>query len=94
MTHLGSISSKCASGDTVNVNNFRVLVQKETLKETGIPVGTVLGHVYVTKSVVTVLLTKSSSSMDIDSSLIHFGDSPVPEEWKERLSQKLSKICR
>lgn len=43
-------------GPAVSVNNFRILVQNQSLKERIIPVGTVMGHMYLTESV-TALLT-------------------------------------
>lgn len=49
----------------------------------------VMGHMYLTGSVTAVPLDKSASS-DFDANLINFGDSPVPQELKERLRQKLS----
>ncbi len=76
-------------GNAVNVNNFRILVQNQSLKETIIPVGTVMGHMYLTESVTVVPPDKSAPS-DFDPNLVNFGDSPVPQELKEWLKQKLS----
>lgn len=76
-------------GHAVNVNNFRILVQNQSLKETTIPVGTVMGHMYLTDSV-TVVPPEKTQAPDFDTDLINFGDSPVSEEWKDRLRQKLS----
>lgn len=72
----------------VNVNNFRILVQNQSLKETIIPVGTVIGHMYLTESVMAVPREKTPPA-SLDTSRVDFGDSPVSEEWKERLKQKL-----
>ncbi|XP_029968702.1 uncharacterized protein LOC115403829 [Salarias fasciatus] len=78
------------SGNAVNVSNFRVLVQNQSLRETVIPEGTVIGRMYLTESVTTVPLQKMTATTDFDKTLINFGDSPVTEEWKERLREKLS----
>lgn len=75
--------------NAVQVNNFRILVQNQSAKETIIPVGTVMGHMYRTESVISMPLPKSEP-LKFESSQISFGDSPVPKEWKERLRQKLA----
>ncbi|KAI3354870.1 hypothetical protein L3Q82_004668 [Scortum barcoo] len=75
--------------EEVNVSYFRVLVQNESLTETVIPVGTVIGHVYLTDAVIPLSPSKTTAT-EFDANLIDFGDSPVSEEWKERLRQKLS----
>ncbi|KAK2918573.1 hypothetical protein Q8A73_002944 [Channa argus] len=46
-------------------------------------------HMYLTESVTAVPLEKTPP-VGFDVSMINFGDSPVSEEWKERLKQKLS----
>ncbi|KAL0157149.1 hypothetical protein M9458_048395, partial [Cirrhinus mrigala] len=73
----------------IEVNQFRVLVRNDTLKEKSIPTGTVLARVYATD---TVRETRSVSNVPrvIDPKLFDFGNSPVSQEWKARLSQKLS----
>lgn len=76
-------------GPAVTVNNFRILVQNQSLQETIIPVGTIMGHVYLTESVTAVSLDRSATS-DWEANLINFGDLPIPPEWKERLKRKLS----
>ena len=75
--------------EEVNVNHFRVLVQNESLTETIIPVGTVIGHMYLTDAV-TPLTPSKTAAREFDANLINFGDSPVSEDWKGRLRQKLS----
>lgn len=67
-----------------------VPVQNESMKEVTIPVGTVLGYLYLANP---VSLSSVSETCDkvIDPKLFNFGDSPIPEEWKERLQRKLSK---
>lgn len=73
----------------IEANHFRVLIRNDTLKEKSIPTGTVLARVYATD---TVRETRSVPNVHpvIDPKLFDFGDSPVPQEWKDRLSQKLS----
>lgn len=73
----------------VDVNHFRILIQNESLTETVIPEGTVVGHMYLTGAV-TPLSPSKAAATEFDASLINFGDSPVSEEWKQRLRQKLS----
>ncbi|KAJ4941533.1 hypothetical protein JOQ06_011412 [Pogonophryne albipinna] len=74
----------------VDVNQFIVLVQNESLKDATIPVGTVLGHLCVT-DVVTTASKQQPVIEDFNASSIDFGESPIPEVWKTRLRQKLSK---
>ncbi|XP_038574937.1 uncharacterized protein LOC119902683 [Micropterus salmoides] len=76
-------------GDAVNVSSFRILVQNQSLKQTVIPMGTVLGNMYTVESVTTIP-AKQPVSSEFDKSVINFGDSPVSEQWRERLRQKLS----
>ncbi|XP_036433704.1 uncharacterized protein LOC118812695 [Colossoma macropomum] len=73
----------------VDVSRFSVVMQNESMKEVGIPVGTVLGQLYVTDSV--MVPPNPDVPRNMDPRLIQFGDSSVPEEWKERLREKLSK---
>ncbi|XP_053274167.1 uncharacterized protein LOC128436464 [Pleuronectes platessa] len=73
----------------VNVSHFRILVQNESMTETVIPVGTVIGHMYLTDAA-THLSPSKTADNEFDPNLINFGDSPVSEEWKQRLRQKLS----
>lgn len=47
-----------------------------------------MGHLYCTESVIS-MPSKEPETTAFDSSQIDFGDSPVPEEWKDRLRQKL-----
>ncbi|CAI5671484.1 unnamed protein product [Oreochromis niloticus] len=74
--------------NAVQVNSFRILVQNQSARETVIPVGTVMGHLYRTESVIS-MPSKKPETTAFDSSQIDFGDSPVPEEWKDRLRQRL-----
>lgn len=73
----------------VDVNRFTVLIQNETLKDTTIPVGSIVGCLCPT-DVVHKLSEQQPTSKVFDLSLLDFGDSPAPEERKERLRQKLS----
>ncbi|KAK7889282.1 hypothetical protein WMY93_024842 [Mugilogobius chulae] len=75
--------------NAVQINSFRILVQNQSARETVIPVGTVIGHMYRTESVISMPLQKPENP-EFDSNQINFGDSPVPQEWKIRLKQKLS----
>lgn len=73
----------------VDTSEFCVVVQNESMKEVTMPVGTVVGHLYVTDSV--VVPPTQYTHIDLDPELIQFGDSPVPEHWKDRLRAQLSK---
>lgn len=72
----------------VDINGLSVLVQNESQREVQIPVGAVLGHLCVADIVTTIPKQKPVTD-EFDDSLIDFGESPVPEVWKERLRQKL-----
>ncbi len=67
-----------------------VLVQNESMKETSLPVGAVLGYLYVADPVSPSQVTEPCDQV-IDPKRFNFGDSTIPEEWKERMQQKLSK---
>lgn len=71
-------------------NEFLVLLRNESLKATSIPMGTVIAHLHVADMVTEVSSTKSDAPPKIDAALFKFGDSPLPNEWKECLKQKLS----
>lgn len=73
----------------VDVNNFPVLMHNESKRTTIIPVGTVVGHLYPIDPVNPVTEVGVDTEQ-FDPNLIHFGDSPMPESWKDRLRQKLS----
>ncbi|KAK3566560.1 hypothetical protein QTP86_000879, partial [Hemibagrus guttatus] len=73
----------------VEVNSFRVLVKNECLKETAIPVGAVIGCMYHTEAVTTIPPMETVSS-EFDTNMINFGDSPISEQWKNRLCKKLA----
>lgn len=73
----------------LDVNSFRVLVKNEYTRETSIPVGTVIGCMYRVDSVATVS-PKMTASTEFDASMINFGDTPISEQWKSRLRQKLA----
>jgi len=59
--------------EDVNVSHFRILVQNESLTETIIPVGTVIGHMYLTDAV-THLSPSKAADTEFDPNLINFGD--------------------
>lgn len=69
----------------IDINHFSVLIQNESKKDTEIPVGTVVGHVYHIDPVISATPTE-----EFDANLINFGNSPIPETWKLRLRQKLA----
>ncbi|KAK0138739.1 hypothetical protein N1851_024723 [Merluccius polli] len=62
--------------EDVNVSHFRILVQNESLTETVIPAGTVIGHMYLTDAV-THLSPSKTADTELDPNLINFGDSPL-----------------
>lgn len=63
----------------MDVNKLMVLVQNESLKDVTIPVGTVVGGLYIT-DVVTIVSDPQSGSEEFNASLIYFGESPAPEQ--------------
>lgn len=77
------------SSGALHVNSFRVLIKSEFTRETSISVGTVIGCMYHLDSVVTIP-PKETASSDFDASMINFRDSPISEQWKNRLHQKLA----
>ncbi|KAJ8375794.1 hypothetical protein SKAU_G00063740 [Synaphobranchus kaupii] len=83
------------SSSEVDVNHFTVLMHNESVRDTVIPVGTVMGHLCSADPVMSALWPKTEletevTSPEFDPRLINFGDSPIPEQWKDRLRQKLS----
>ncbi len=71
-------------------NNFLVLLRNESLKQTAIPIGTVIAHLHVMDMVTDAPNPKVESVPAMDPSLFDFSESPIGKEWKERLSQKLA----
>lgn len=74
----------------IDCNNFTVLIQNESKKTTSIPVGTVIAEMRAVDTVIPIQPSDLSSEV-LDPDLFNFGDSPIPEEWKDRLRQKLAK---
>lgn len=74
----------------LDVNSFKVLLRNETLREVTMLAGTVVAHVYPTDTV-TMAQRPESTSKVLDETLFDFGESPIPEVWRKRLRQKLSK---
>ncbi|XP_034560089.1 uncharacterized protein LOC117827597 [Notolabrus celidotus] len=70
-------------------NRCMVLIQNESLKNINLPVGTIVGRLCVA-DVVTTVPCHQSKSEHFDTSQIDFGESPVPEQWKTSLRQKLA----
>lgn len=73
----------------MEANQLRVLVRNDTFKEKFIPNGTVLARVYATDTVRDAREVSENHQI-LDPELFDFGDSPVPQTWKDRLKQKLS----
>lgn len=79
-------------GATVDVNHFTVLVHNESLRDTVIPVGTVIGQLCQVDPVVLSPKIDAESvtpPTQLNPELIQFGDSPIPQQWKDRLCKKL-----
>uniref|UniRef100_A0A8C7WVL3 Gypsy retrotransposon integrase-like protein 1 n=1 Tax=Oryzias sinensis TaxID=183150 RepID=A0A8C7WVL3_9TELE len=75
--------------NNIDPDSFTVLLHNESQKPTSIQVGTVLAEIYVVDTAVLPHLSDQPSHR-LNPELFEFGDSPVPEEWKQRLRQKLS----
>lgn len=73
----------------IDTQKFTVLLQNESLKEVEIADGTIIGYLYPTDVVKSVPKPEPEFTEGFDSSKIDFGDSNIPEEWKERLRHKL-----
>lgn len=73
----------------MDINGFTLLLRNETKKETALPSGTVLAHVYLVDNV-TELKKNSAPTKSTDPKLFSFGDSPIPEAYKTRLTTKLA----
>ncbi|XP_076850337.1 uncharacterized protein LOC143500204 [Brachyhypopomus gauderio] len=76
-----------APTSAVDVNSFSVLLQNESMKEITVHEGKPIGQVQITDVAAPSLGSEAPES--IDPRLIDFGDSPLPNEWKERLRRKL-----
>lgn len=74
----------------MNANSFNVLMRNETLKEATMPAGKTIANVYPTDTVTSAERPQSSGKV-LDAEMFDFGDSPMPEAWKKRFSQKLAK---
>ncbi|XP_073711543.1 uncharacterized protein [Misgurnus anguillicaudatus] len=69
----------------LDTNNFLVLLRNESLKQTAIPMGTVIAHLHVADMVTDAPNPKVESVLTMDPSLFDFSESPIDKEWKERL---------
>lgn len=79
-------------GAAVDVNHFTVFVHNESLRDTVIPVGTVIGQLREVDPVVLspkIDAESVTAPTQLDPELIQFGDSPIPQQWKDRLRKKL-----
>ncbi|KAL7886896.1 hypothetical protein AOLI_G00046170 [Acnodon oligacanthus] len=74
----------------VDVNHFMIIIQNESLKDIVIPLGTVMGQLCPSDPIIAASKAESGKKV-VDPTLISFGDSLIPEVWKERLKEKLSK---
>lgn len=54
-----------------------------------VPKGTIIAHVHKA-DVVTQVQSIQAPSQRLDLAIFDFGDSPIPKNWKVRLSQKLA----
>lgn len=70
-------------------DNCKVLLQNVSLKTKSIPKGTVIAQIHKA-DVVTGLAQAPSPQDEIDPTLFDFGDSPLPQTWRDRLAQKLA----
>lgn len=73
----------------LDVSSLRVLVKNESSRETSIPEGALLGGMYYIDSVSTIP-PKEIAHSDFDGSVVNFRDSPISEQWKDRLRKKLA----
>lgn len=69
------------------IDRFSVLFKNESAKPKAIPKGKVIA--YVRKAEVVTQHAETPSST-LDPAIFNFGDSPIPENWKNRLAQKLA----
>lgn len=76
--------------EAMEKSQLLVPLQNESMKEVTIPVGKVLGHLYLADPVSPSSVSETVDEM-IDPKLFNFGDSSIPAEWRERLQQGLSK---
>ncbi|XP_028853388.1 LOW QUALITY PROTEIN: uncharacterized protein LOC114800338 [Denticeps clupeoides] len=84
------VQSSVTRRSEIDVDSFSVVVQNESLKETVIQEGTVLAQLYPVDSVLPGLVS-SETEDKLDPTLFKFGDSPIPSECNQRLSQQLAK---
>ncbi|KAK9542055.1 hypothetical protein VZT92_002054 [Zoarces viviparus] len=73
----------------IDINRFTVLIHNESQKKTSIPIGTVIAEMY-TVDTVTPVQPCNLPADAIDPNLFDFDDSPIPEDWKNRIRQKLA----
>lgn len=73
----------------MDCNRFSVLLKNESAQPKAIPKGTVIAYVHEAE-VVTQLQHTDTEPCPLDPAIFNFGNSPIPENWKNRLSQKLA----
>lgn len=65
-------------------NKFLVLLRNESLKQTAIPMGTVIAHLHVADMAIDAQSPKIHTAPAMDPSLLDFSNSPISKEWKKR----------
>lgn len=83
------VQPRVLSDADIDSNSFNVLIQNESKRTTSIPVGTVIAEMYAVDTV-TPIQPSDLTAETVDPNLFDFGDSPIPEEWKSQLWQKLA----
>lgn len=75
----------------LNKNKFLVLLRNESLKEKSIPGGTVIAQMHVADTVTVGPRQEQPPARRLDPKMFDFGDSPIPRESKDRLTEQLSR---
>lgn len=73
----------------IDTNHFPVLIHNESQKKTSIPIGTVIAEMYAVDTVTPVQPSNLLADAIVPD-LFDFGDSPILEDWKNGLCQKLA----
>lgn len=73
----------------MDCNKFSILLKNESAKPKVIPKGTVIAHIHKAE-VVTQQQPTETPPGKLDPAIFNFGDSPIPEEWKNQLAHKMA----
>ncbi|XP_023190648.1 uncharacterized protein LOC111608786 [Xiphophorus maculatus] len=73
----------------MDAEQFPLFLKNETAKPKSLPKGTVIAHVHKA-DIVTQIQPSQVPHQRLDPTVFNFGDSPIPENWKVQLSQKLA----